>query len=633
MTPAKPQLNIIYIVIAVVFFLSFLGSGFSAEAGPNTAQNQNGDAALGEIHFGYPQDWSFRHVIMTGNDDAAALKAGRYEPRYIYNLVRRRAAIEEGRRRPGRPRKAGTKVDWSVSLENGYVPANMYPAKYRFDATTENCNGDYVFYALTVVSGTQANVVGISNLYTGGSSPCNGGVPSVAFAYNTITQTGGQIRTSPTISEDGTKAAFIESATAGSYFHVLVLPNPIPVPPSHTGTVISPATPASCSTPTTAGCMTTVQISAGTNTISSPYIDYNTDTAYVGTDDGNLYKISPVFGGGTPKIASDTNWPVTVAITQAGATSKVLTDPIVDDSAGLIFMGDENGHLYSISLNSPAKVVTAHVPVGWIGHGAGTGIVDPPVVVTDVANPATDQVFAFTGCSSVDGIGGAVSQLPATFATVADMTGNAVTQLPYPTVDLGSSDTNGSCTGNNVHEGDFDNQFWLTGTAGGHILACGFLNGGRTPSSPEMYMYPFTNGQINTTPNNTKAAPTTSWTINNTKGDECSPLTEFYDGTTDRLFYGVGGTDGYVKSSSITAGFPASSACTSGNSTSTCVTAPSKLGGISAIVVDNQLSTTGGDNIYFSTLAPGSVNGQSCHVAGGTANPYCAVKLTQTALQ
>jgi hypothetical protein len=49
-------------------------------------------------------------------------------------------------------------------------------------------------------------------------------------------------------------------------------------------------------------------------------------------------------------------------------------------------------------------------------------------------------------------------------------------------------------------------------------------------------------------------------------------------------------------------------------------------------VIDNQVSN-GGANIYFSTIAPGSVNGQKCHASGGTANPYCAVKLTQSALQ
>jgi hypothetical protein len=33
---------------------------------------------------------------------------------------------------------------------------------------------------------------------------------------------------------------------------------------------------------------------------------------------------------------------------------------------------------------------------------------------------------------------------------------------------------------------------------------------------------------------------------------ECSPLTEFYNGTTDLMFFGVGGaTDGYLESSTL----------------------------------------------------------------------------------
>ncbi len=76
--------------------------------------------------------------------------------------------------------------------------------------------------------------------------------------------------------------------------------------------------------------MTTVQIS-GSGSPTSPWIDYGTDTAYVGTGDGKLYKISPVFGGGTPVVVSDTNWPVTVV---TSGKSKILTAPTVDDSAG-----------------------------------------------------------------------------------------------------------------------------------------------------------------------------------------------------------------------------------------------------------------------------------------------------------
>jgi len=138
-------------------------------------------------------------------------------------------------------------------------------------------------------------------------------------------------------------------------------------------------------------------------------------------------------------------------------------------------------------------------------------------------------------------------------------------------------------------------------------------------------MFPFTSGVLN---NGT--APSSTFQINTTLGDECSPLTEFYNGTTDRLFFGVGSTDGFLESSAITSSLSIPT-CT-GAPTSSCVTTPSALGGTSGIVIDNQLSN-GGTNIYFSTMAAGSVNGQQCNVSGGSATPHCAVKLTQSALQ
>ena len=259
--------------------------------------------------------------------------------------------------------------------------------------------------------------------------------------------------------------------------------------------------------------------------------------------------------------------------------------------------------------------------MGYDGHNdgsgkPGTGIVDPPIAVTDPANPATDQVFAFTGCSYVLGIGGAVTQLPANFTTGVPTTSN--------TVDLGSASGNGDCTGKNVHSGTFDNAFWLNGSTSGHMIACGFVNNGGAPAKPQMYFFPFASNVITSTGKST-------FLINNTKGDECSPLTEFYNGTTDRLFFGVGSSaDGFLESSTITTSLTTPT-CT-GAPTSSCVTSPSALGGTSGIVIDNQLSN-GGTNIYFSTMAPGSVNGQKCNVSGGTANPYCAVKLTQSGLQ
>jgi hypothetical protein len=616
--------------VHVLFLLSIAvcATGWAQIRGEETPLN--GDEGANKAHLGYPQDWSSRHLVMAGEDGKDPLRTGSREPRHIYNRVMREVAEERGRKHPVRPKRA-IKVDWSVSLENGFVPANQFPAKYRFDVSTESCSGDYVVFGLTVNSGTQANLVGINNLYTEASPKCNSGTPFVAFAYNTVTHSGGQIRTSPTISADGTKVAFVESTTGGSYFHVLVLPNPLPSGSGAVGSVRTPSSPSSCTTPTTANCMTTTAVFGGTNTDSSPWIDYNTDTAYVGTDDGKLYKISPVFGGGAPTVAADTNWPVTVV---TSGLYKVVTDPIVDDSAGRIFMGDANGYLYAISLTAPAKATAARTSVGWTANnGAGTGVVDPPIVANDSANPMTDQVFAFTGCSNVLGIGGAVSQLPATFATGSCVRpGDPGYVAGYcTTADMGSASNTsggqpaGDCTTGNVHSGSFDNQFWINGTTGGHMLACGFVQNSGTTWLSRMYMFPFDSNHLIT------ATGATGWNLNSGRSDECSPLTEFYNGTTDRLFFGVGSTtDGFIETSTLTS--TASTPSCSSPPTSTCVTTPHALGGTSGIVVDNQLSN-GGTNIYFSTLAVGGVNGQKCNVSGGTANPFCAVKLTQLALQ
>jgi hypothetical protein len=590
--------------------------------------------------LGYPQDWSSRHLAMPGNNATAAVAAGSRDPRYVYNMVMRQVALRNAGQAPeslegiaGPPRSPAkprhkVHIDWAVSLENGYVPQNQFPAKYQFSVAQDSCTADYLLLGLTVTTGTQANLVGLNNLYTGGTLACNGGEtvgqPLVAFAYNTVTQTGGQIVTSPTLSEDGKKVAFVESTSAGSYFHVLVLPSPIPATlATAVGSVLSPKTTSACPSgkPTAAGCMTTLAIeTTATNSNSSPWIDYGSDTAYVGADNGVLYKITPVFGGGAPALVNDpSNWPVTVS---TNSRNTILTDPIYDFNSGKIFIGDGEGYLYSVNISSPGKTYAAVQTVGWAYDGTndgsglpGTGIVDAPIVVNDPANSAVDQVFAFTGCSYVVGIGGAITQLPANFGTGVVTSSN--------TVDMGSASGKGDCTGKNVHAGTFDNAFWLNGSASGHMIGCGFLNNGGIPADPKMYMFPFASSTISST-------GATSFLINKNKGDECSPLTEFYNGTTDMLFWGIGSSDGFLESSTITTSL-SSPNCT-GTPTSTCVTAPAASGGTSGIVIDNQL-TNGGTNIYFTTLAVGSVNGQNCSVSGGSANPYCVVKLTQSALQ
>jgi len=576
-----------------------------------------GDNDAVEQHLGFPEDWSSHHLVMAGDSAEQAIAAGVREPRHVYNMVMRRNAIQLAKHPLANSRPV--KLDWAVSLENGFVPPHQYPAKYRFSLSTQNCNADFVLFALSVTTGTQANIVGINNLYTEATPKCNSGTPWVAFAYNALTNNG-NILTSPTLSADGTKVAFIESTNNQFFFHVLVLPNPIPSPPTQVGTVRSPQTPTSCTSPTIPGCMTSVRVvNNSTNSNSSIWIDYASDTGYVGADNGKLYKIKPVFKGGAPTVVSDANWPVTVST----ETNKILTDPIIDTFANRIFIGDGFGYLYSVNLAAPGGGTVGRAEVGWTGHGSGTGIVDPPIVVFDPASPAVDQVFAYTGCSDKPGVGAAMAQIKANFSGQIDYNS-------YTTVDLGSASGIGDCTTGNAHAGYFDNQFFLTGSNGGHAIACGFQSGTpanpRTPSNPVMYMFGF-----NATTHVMNTTPTTTFTINATTGEECSPLTEFFDGTTDRLFFGVGGTaNAFIESSKITGTLAAPTCGTS--PTSTCVKVAPALGGTSGITIDN-LVANGGRNIYFVPLGKGSVNGGNCKVTGGTATPYCAVKLTQAGLQ
>jgi hypothetical protein len=146
------------------------------------------------------------------------------------------------------------------------------------------------------------------------------------------------------------------------------------------------------------------------------------------------------------------------------------------------------------------------------------------------------------------------------------------------------------------HSGTFDNQFWINATTGGHMLACGFVSGTTgtplIPSNPKVYMFPFDASRLIT------STGSTSWVVNNTKGDECFPLTEFYNGSTDRMFFGVGNTtNGFIESSTITATASAPN-CTA-PPTSSCVTAPSRLGGTSGIVIDNPGIERGHEHLLF----------------------------------
>ena len=171
-----------------------------ASVGVATAQQTT--VPLEQQHVGRVIDWSYRHIIFSGGLPVGDSDAAKAEPRILFHLAERNpddpSLVDPALRIPGlhdpreilpprdsRPpvsslnrrvdgmrsqKGRNIRVDWSVALGSGNVPANMFPAKYQFNVNgTPSCTTDYVVYGLNVagVSNGQPNLVGINNLYSG----------------------------------------------------------------------------------------------------------------------------------------------------------------------------------------------------------------------------------------------------------------------------------------------------------------------------------------------------------------------------------------------------------------------------------------------------------------------------------
>jgi len=537
------------------------------------AQNQPQRA-----HEGMPIDWTSHHLLFTApsSDEAAARNAAAAgDPRARYSsqvhgfsLTARNARYGHTHRR--RRGKAKSQVDWSVSLGTGNVAPAMSPAKFTFDINaTPSCTNDYVVFALNVpgTPGGQANVVGINNLYSGSGTSLCGASPTILFSY-AINRVAGSILTSPILSLDGTKVAFVESTTTAAVLHVLTW---------HAGegtSATSSVAPTNscnldlgpCSTcPSNASCDASLTINPTIgSTLSSPFVDYHADFLYVGTDDGTLYKITGIFYG-TPTLAASP-WPVLVS---AG----VLTSPVVrfggfgNQTEEAIYLGDDTGNLFMVD-PSLGTVSSTSTPVG--GGFPGGGVVDSPIV-----DNTNNVIFGF---SANDGTSAVVVEEDTSLNEVArGAIGTAVASLANPPV--------------NVHLGMFDNNYFTSvGPPTGSLYVCGVSNAN---TNPVLYQFNFTASTTMTTP------AAASKTLVATAGAECSPLTEIFNTntSTDRLFVGLLGgcgslpSPGCVRSYDVTAGtIPATFAVAN------------ESGGTSGIVVDNVSPAGQASSIYFSTL-------------------------------
>jgi len=177
--------------------LLVLVSGLSAQVGEH------------QPRFGFPQDWSHRHIVFNRQVMSEHPELANAEPRMLHQFMRemRRYSRSNTAAAAVMETSASAKRDWSVALTGGRIQNGMSPAVFVFnDSAPPSCAKDYAVFAINAlgVTGGQASVIGFNNLYSGPGGICGAGGPSVLFAYNT-TLFGGKIATSPVLSLDGKK--------------------------------------------------------------------------------------------------------------------------------------------------------------------------------------------------------------------------------------------------------------------------------------------------------------------------------------------------------------------------------------------------------------------------------------------
>jgi hypothetical protein len=514
-----------------------------------------------------PTDWSNRHLLHQHGVETSKAEAGRSgvtnDPRRFAVPLKFKAPI----RNPVLPRRVLNpgvgKVDWNVSLGSGTLAEGAFPAKYSFDpSVAESCTNDWVLYGTNVAgSQTVPNVVAYTNVYP--SPVCSGTVPTLKFAYYVA----GPITTSPVISLDGTKIAFVEGAYNGAHAKLHV------VSTLGAGSLAAPVAPPGD---------TSIDLGSS-DTLSSPFVDYVNDIAYVGADDGYLYKITGVFSG-TP-TAAGAPWPVQLSpLLKSYGTYAFLTSPVLYTPTGsgmgvvlvagnfLASIAPETVYstLFSVDANTGAQ--TRAIQVG------GASVSDGPLV--DLTNNVA-YLFSGNSTTTYPGSGPAAVEQVALNYSGGTFSFGAVTQAL-----IGGVASGGKFEGlSTIHSGAFDNGWYTSPTGAGYLLACGT---GSTTAVPTLYSFQVSGSTLTTT-----AAGSTP--VSSSVTDFCSPITEAYDGSTDRFFIGTQkngvtcGNTGCIQSFTLSSGVPQIPAGQTEN------------GGTSAIVVDP--GTGSQTYIYFTTLS------------------------------
>jgi len=338
----------------------------------------------------------------------------------------------------------------------------------------------------------------------------------------------------------------------------------------------------------------------------------------VGDNAGKLHKFIHIFVSGTPQEITggglSSGWPQQID----PSTTALLTSPVYDFSSGNVFVGSSGGKLY-------------HIPGGGASTGGGsqnivgsatlattsnsTGITAPPLVDSTAGRV---YVFVQTDNSSSCNNGSAHQCFSATYQLTNTFSGSSAGTERT----LGGSSVSGGSPDVIAFAGSFDNNYFNSGNATGSLYVCGPDTGGTIPT---LYQLPLTTNSL--------GAATTGPALA-AGATNCSPVTEFFDGTNDWAFLSVQADNKTAAPVTCPSGmgcimsFNVTSASGFGSSKSTSSTAL-EAGGTSGIVIDNNVTTPSGSQVYFSPLA-----NQSCAGNGSTGSGTggCATQASQSGL-
>jgi len=625
-----------YRTIFITALCAFLTGAVAAQ---ETASLPDPSSSLSSSpHVGIIQDWSTQHVIYTRNGSLEDMWKVREDPRFMSGTLLRymreqckRTGQPEGfalngapgagegvlepiivrdplRPRPTPPRKnKHSKVDWSVSLgPTAGMAVGETPAVFTYNYVVPSCSnlsatppsvGDFAVYTINATPSTtagsgQANLVGLTNLYTDGAGAgfCSGTAPTFFFSYAIGS---GPSPLSPVLSLDGTKVAWIENRTANdAYLHVTIWAA------NQGGDATAPAAAlsgtfsngvctggSSCDfaleyTNTTASGCATAHVAG--NSHSDLYVDYGSGGGFISANNGLLYHISNIFSS---TAAPTVDFCTTV---NSGASSGAMSGPIYDVRLGKVFITDsENIYSYTFSSSlgfSPATPASYKYASSY-SYETGPG-------------PLLDAFNNYLYLFSTDDAAGntSVTQVTTSLST------HNVTQL-------GPKTTNATPF---LFYGAFDNNYYNYGPAYGTnpastLYSCGTDS---TTNAQDLFAISFNSstGVVNTTP-----AMSSNRNVNagGTKNGVCSPLTEFFDGKNDRLFVGMGEPGSNTGANIVTMWNIGSQLTNTSGPGGTMPTysaiATGYLGGTSGMAADNNDSSTAeAESIYFSTEYAGS---------------------------